>query len=90
MALLVAMIVWHGAGRRALVQTGAAMAQTTGGQGTVIRYLQTHGSVSPAELAHALGWMAQEGLHLEAVGYSQGGLASSHGVHPDRGLVLDP
>jgi ABC-type nitrate/sulfonate/bicarbonate transport system substrate-binding protein len=40
---------------------------------TVIRYFNNRGSVSPYELADALGWLKDKGIAIESVGYSQGG-----------------
>jgi ABC-type nitrate/sulfonate/bicarbonate transport system substrate-binding protein len=42
-------------------------------QVTVIRYVSGHGNVTPFEVADALGWLQEKGIHLESVGYSQGG-----------------
>jgi ABC-type nitrate/sulfonate/bicarbonate transport system substrate-binding protein len=40
---------------------------------TVIRYLAGHGNVTSYEIAAALGWLQENGIKLQSVGYSQGG-----------------
>jgi ABC-type nitrate/sulfonate/bicarbonate transport system substrate-binding protein len=52
---------------------GRATDPQSADQVTVIRYLNSHGSVAPYEIAAVLGWLGEKGIKIQSVGYSQGG-----------------